>query len=68
MHGHHRAKPLFARPRSARPPVAHIAIHLHPCASCGTPTAWTWFCFDCRDSAQPHVEDDPYDDLGGEAS
>lgn len=48
--------------------VVGLAIHAHPCASCGTPTSRPWFCVDCEARARPHVEDDPYDDLGGESS
>jgi hypothetical protein len=68
MNGHHRTTPIVVRSRSPRPPVTYVAIHLHPCASCGALTGWTWFCVDCRDRAQPHIEGDPYDELGGDES
>ena len=68
MNGQHRITQLSMRPRWARPTVAYVAISVHPCASCGALTAQTWFCVECRDRSHPHVEDDPYDELGGEAS
>jgi hypothetical protein len=50
----------------ASPRVVDIAIHVHPCVTCGTLTPYPWFCIECRERGRPHVEDDPYDDLGGE--
>jgi hypothetical protein len=35
--------------------------------SCGELTTRTWFCLACCERGSPHIDDDPYDDLGGEA-
>jgi hypothetical protein len=35
------------------------------CESCGSPTALR-LCPDCREKAEPHRDNDPYDIIGGE--
>jgi hypothetical protein len=35
------------------------------CESCGSPTALR-LCPDCREKAEPHRDNDPYDIVGGE--
>ena len=44
-----------------------LRLHVHACMACGSLTTSTWFCLECRERAAPHLEDDPYDDLGGES-
>ena len=36
------------------------------CEACGERLRMGGLCVECRERARPHVEDDPYDDLGGE--
>jgi hypothetical protein len=50
------------RARAGRaPPLADTV-----CAACRAPSVTAPFCAECLDRAQPHRDDDPYDDLGGE--
>jgi hypothetical protein len=55
------------RSEPAQPRVPYLAIHAHPCVSCGTLTPLTWFCRECEERAHAHREEDPYDELGGES-
>ena len=62
----HRRTTDHASPHPGRITPA-LRLHAHACMACGASTTSTWFCFECRERAAPHLEDDPYDDLGGES-
>jgi hypothetical protein len=56
--------------QTPRPPEPSTGVRhyfpMHPCAACGAPTVSPWFCRDCQARARQHIDDDPYDELGGE--
>jgi ribosomal protein L32 len=45
---------------------ARSAAGVRRCEACGETLRAGGLCLECRERARPHVEDDPYDDLGGE--
>jgi len=63
------ARNLSVRGESGAPDlrVRTIGLFVHPCQACGEPTTRAVLCGECDDKSRPHMPDDPYDVLGGEA-
>ena len=47
------------------PRVKRVVAAIASCEACGD-VAFGVLCADCRDKSKPHIQDDPYDILGGE--
>jgi hypothetical protein len=58
-------QPIHALSRWVTPQVKRVISALASCEACGG-IAFGRLCADCRDHSHQHVEDDPYDIIGGE--
>jgi hypothetical protein len=58
-------QPLRYLSRWVTPRALRILAKTFPCESCGAP-ALDALCAECREKAEPHRDNDPYDIVGGE--
>ena len=54
------------KPEQNNEPGYRIALVVTRCEACEEIAMVGTLCFDCSDRARAHIEDDPYDILGGE--
>jgi hypothetical protein len=58
-------EPIHTLTRWVTPQVRRVVAALAACEVCGG-ISFGPLCADCRDKSHQHVEDDPYDVVGGE--
>jgi hypothetical protein len=58
-------QPIHSLSQWVTPQVRRVIAALAACEACGG-IAFGRLCPECREHARPHVENDPYDVLGGE--